>query len=151
MKARLTFFFVATSFLFLQACTSKSDAEDAALLAAQTKFKAQMQTEANQVIKGKENMKRTLSEVLVQRSNFEIENSTVGDDTAKVVVKVSAVPPVVRQKLMGVIDHVEEWKDTKFNISDALVLVREELKNSSYSPETYIFNLKKNGDWEVSK
>ena len=149
MKTLSKIFFATIFVFYTGGCTSNSEIESLSIDSAKAKMKSKFLLEADQAIKGKANMKSIYATVILGHSEFEIENSNISESSARVIVKVKTVPLSVREKLMGVVEKLDEWKDSRFNMSDALGLVKKQLNNQDTATENILIELRKSGDWQL--
>lgn len=134
----------------LVACTEESKVKDAAIEGAKVRFQNQMREDIGNGVAGKANLQKTAALVLTDRSEFSVERVQINGSDATAVVVVMTVPAKEREALIEIMAKLEEKKEANFNVSNALNLIRGQLKLEQTSEAmAFKLNLKKDDGWKV--
>ncbi len=86
-----------------------------------------LSSEFEQVVTGKENFKTSYIAVIRSRATFEVVDLSEESSKKVATVKVQKIPQQVRKPLLEIIQKIEGWKENKFNMSDAINLIYQQL------------------------
>lgn len=132
---------ILLSFLFIcAACTGSNSTAKIATEKIKSEISKSYRQEIDLKIDKKEDFKVAYVAALMERTEVEIlATKKIGAKDA-VSVKVSKVPPKVRQVLIDIIAKIEDWKEAKFNPSDALKLIYQQLNLPASEKETVSYD-----------
>jgi hypothetical protein len=145
-------FVVMLSFLsFATACTSDADkAQDAALESAKEQFQTELREELGKAITGHDKVQFTTVDQITKRTEFTVLKKEVKDSQADFEIQAKTIPVKVKNSLIEIISRLDSKVEGRFNVSDALKLISQQLGlgPEESSVQVYKLKLKKEGDWK---
>jgi hypothetical protein len=145
---------ILAAFIFattLSACTSEEKKQDnAAIEAATEQFKAELKEELAKAITGKTKIQFTAVDIISKRTEFSITKKEMQGDQASVEVHAKTISPKVKTALIEIMVKLEDKNEARFNVSDALKLIHQQMGLTPADTSTQIYNikLKKDGEWK---
>lgn len=127
-------------------CIGKSAEEERAIGYARTLFQADLLSEVGRLATEKENFKKAYLTAILDRTEFSVVEIKDASSNKVATVKATTVPKQVRIALIDIIDKLESWKDSRFNVPDAIALISKQvgLKPDARDDELIKVNLNKN-------
>jgi len=136
--------------LFL-ACSEESKIKEVAIEAARAQYQAEIRDELAKNITGKNNLQKTATLILLEKADFEVQKSEIQGDNATVDVQVQRVPAKAKQSLIDIMSRLDEKKEARFNVPDALKMIYPQVGLEPDEKESAIYKikLKKEGSWKA--
>jgi hypothetical protein len=146
MKIYLTFIFA----LSLAACTSEeSKVKTAIIEGVKEHYQTQITEDIAKGVTGKENLQKTAVKTLVDRAEIDVQQMEIREQEAVAAGTLKAVSAKERQALIDIMAKLNPKKEATFNVSNALGLIRQEMKGED---ETVGFKMtlqKQDGIWKA--
>lgn len=118
--------FICLLSCFIISCTSKK--KEFALDEAKAQFRSDIEKEADDSITGHKNLKEAAINIIIESAAYEIESIDEANGEVFAVVHVKALDPKIRANLFEIINKLDEWKEKRFNIPDAIGLIGSQMK-----------------------
>lgn len=136
--------------VLLMGCSEESKVKEAAIEGARVRFQAQISEDIGNGVTGKANLQKTAVHVITEKSEFSVERVQVNGNEATAVVVVLTVPAKEREALIEIMGKLDAKKEAAFNVSNALNLIREQLKlERTAEAMAFKLTLKKDDGWKV--
>jgi hypothetical protein len=138
--------------LVASGCTSKeTQIKEAAMTGARTEFEDEVKTEIAKRVSGKVHLQATAVRILSQNSTLEVVKIQDQGEEATAIVEVKTEPEKVKENLLEIMTKLEDEKEARFNVPDALKLIRQKLSipEGAFALRVYKIKLKNTGDWQV--
>lgn len=138
------------SLIFVISCTSKeTKIREAAILEAKDQYEAEVRDEISKRVSGKKNLQTTAVHILTERAQFDVLKVQDQERSANAVVQVRTEPDKVTENLIEIMIKLEDQKEARFNVANAIKLIRQQLKVSegAYSEKSYNIKLEDKGEW----
>jgi hypothetical protein len=134
----------------LGACSEKSKVKEAAVLEAKAQIQTEIKAEMAKAVTGKLHIQATAVRVLIEKSDFNVQKVEIQGDHADALVEVLTVPVKARVALMEIMEKLDEKKEDRFNVPDALKLILQRMDLSeTRSLFTYKIKLEKTDGWQA--
>jgi hypothetical protein len=127
------------------ACTSKeTEIKEAGLAAAKQELAQEMKAEIAKGVSSKVHLQATAARILTEKAIFEVQSSQDQGEEANVVVEAKTEPEKVKDALIDIMSKLEDQKENRFNVSDALHLIHQKmnLPEDAYSTRSYKIKLR---------
>lgn len=138
--------------VLLLSCTSKeTDIKEAGVTGARHQLENELKAEIAKTVSGKPHLQATALRVLGEKAAFEVKGFESQGEDATVAVEVQTEPEKVKEALIDIMAKLEDKKEDRFNVPDAIRLIHEKMKvpDGAYSIRNYSMRLHHKGDWEV--
>ncbi len=136
----------------LCACSEESKVKEIAVDGAKERFKMEIKAEFAKAVIGKPHIQATAVRILTEKSDFDVQKLEINSDRADVLVQVLTTPVKARTALMDVMEKLDERKEARFNVSDALTLILQQMNlTETRSLIVYKMKLEKNDGWQLTK
>jgi len=136
--------------LFL-ACSEESKIKEVAIEAARAQYQAEIRDELAKNITGKNNLQKTATLILLEKADFEVQKSEIQGNNATVDVQAQRIPAKAKQSLIDIMSRLDEKKEARFNVPDALKMIYPQVGLEPDEKESAIYKikLKKEGSWKA--
>lgn len=136
----------------LCACSEKSKVQELAAEGAKEQFQMELKAEILKSVTGKPHIQATAVRVLTEKSDFNVQKIDIQGDHAEVLVDVLTIPVKARTALFDIMEKLDEKKEDRFNVPDALKLILQQMDLSeTRNLLAYKIKLKKTDGWQVVK
>lgn len=150
-RGRAVVFMCAALGFGVLSCTSKeTQIKEAAIAAAKQELSQEMKAEIAKGVSSKKNLQTTAVHILVEKASFEVQAVDDHGEEADAVVEAKTEPEKVKDALIDIMSKLEDQKEARFNVPDALRLIREKmnLPETAYSTRTYRIKLQHKDSWQ---
>lgn len=152
MKRILLQISVLVAILSAVACTSEESKVKALVeQGARGALEQGLDKEIRQEIPGRDVLRKTYLDVVLDKSVIEVGSIDLKENFGRVNVEITTIPSGVRKDLINIMNHLEPWKDQRFNVSDAIDMVIQKRGGDSREKIHMAVDLKKENSWRVIK
>lgn len=134
-------------FFLVLSCSEESRVKDMSLEEAERVFTSALNDEANHGVQGKRELKINYVSVIKNHTTYSVEKVEVSPQQALARLQIKTLDQKLRIALLGVIQKYEGENAFAFNVTDALSLVKKQMKPQAETQSVYdiIITFKKEG------